>query len=111
MFSRDEVNFVRSLLQQLCAASIDSDRDDNEDAEKTKRNHIAGTPLSKLKSVEFEKSFYFLHGSMEHQERLKSFSAFSKAGRAILFSTDVAARGLDLAAVRSVVETKSRLTA
>ncbi|KAJ1735674.1 ATP-dependent RNA helicase dbp7 [Coemansia sp. Benny D160-2] len=46
-----------------------------------------------------------LHGSMQQKNRTDTFEAFSKATLAsILFTTDVAARGLDLPNVTSIVQ-------
>ncbi|KAJ2066320.1 ATP-dependent RNA helicase dbp7 [Coemansia sp. S155-1] len=48
---------------------------------------------------------YRLHGSMQQKRRTETFSAFSKSRHAsILFTTDVAARGLDLPNVTSIIQ-------
>ncbi|KAJ2744295.1 ATP-dependent RNA helicase dbp7 [Coemansia sp. BCRC 34301] len=48
---------------------------------------------------------YRLHGSMQQKRRTETFSAFSKSQHAsILFTTDVAARGLDLPNVTSIIQ-------
>ncbi|KAI8322522.1 DEAD-domain-containing protein [Martensiomyces pterosporus] len=48
---------------------------------------------------------YRLHGSMLQKRRTETFSAFSKSTQAsILFTTDVAARGLDLPNVTSIIQ-------
>ncbi|KAJ2898835.1 ATP-dependent RNA helicase dbp7 [Coemansia aciculifera] len=48
---------------------------------------------------------YRLHGSMQQKRRTETFSAFSKSKHAsILFTTDVAARGLDLPNVTSIIQ-------
>ncbi|KAJ2861278.1 ATP-dependent RNA helicase dbp7, partial [Coemansia asiatica] len=46
-----------------------------------------------------------LHGSMQQKRRTDTFSQFSKARHAsVLFTTDVAARGLDLPNVTSIIQ-------
>ncbi|KAJ2849405.1 ATP-dependent RNA helicase dbp7 [Coemansia brasiliensis] len=48
---------------------------------------------------------YRLHGSMPQKRRTETFLAFSKARRAsVLFTTDVASRGLDLPNVSSIIQ-------
>ncbi|KAJ2117094.1 ATP-dependent RNA helicase dbp7, partial [Coemansia sp. RSA 788] len=48
---------------------------------------------------------YRLHGSMPQKRRTETFLAFSKARHAsVLFTTDVAARGLDLPNVSSIIQ-------
>ncbi|KAJ2808263.1 ATP-dependent RNA helicase dbp7 [Coemansia guatemalensis] len=48
---------------------------------------------------------YRLHGSMLQKRRTETYTAFSKARHAaVLFTTDVAARGLDLPNVTSIVQ-------
>ncbi|KAJ2783195.1 ATP-dependent RNA helicase dbp7 [Coemansia javaensis] len=48
---------------------------------------------------------YRLHGSMPQKRRTETFVAFSRAqGAAVLLTTDVAARGLDLPNVTSIVQ-------
>lgn len=52
-------------------------------------------------------TIYKLHGSLTQQERTTTLAAFTKAPsseHAILFCTDVAARGLDLPQIETVVE-------
>lgn len=47
---------------------------------------------------------FALHGKMEHKKRLKVYSEYLAAGRAVLFCTDLAARGLDFTDVELVVQ-------
>ncbi|VDO11080.1 unnamed protein product, partial [Rodentolepis nana] len=49
-------------------------------------------------------NFYRLHGNMDPKERYSVFQAFSGCPNGILFTTDVASRGLDLAGVAWVVQ-------
>ncbi|KAJ2611832.1 ATP-dependent RNA helicase dbp7 [Coemansia sp. RSA 1365] len=50
-------------------------------------------------------SLYRLHGSMLQKRRTETYTAFAKARHAaVLFTTDVAARGLDLPNVTSIVQ-------
>nr|CUU99196.1 hypothetical transcript [Hymenolepis microstoma] len=49
-------------------------------------------------------NFYRLHGNMDPKERQSVFLAFSGCPNGILFTTDVASRGLDLAGVAWVVQ-------
>jgi ATP-dependent RNA helicase DDX31/DBP7 len=45
-----------------------------------------------------------LHGSMEQDDRKKSFLGFGSEKSAILVSTDVAARGLDFPKVKYIIQ-------
>jgi ATP-dependent RNA helicase DDX31/DBP7 len=45
-----------------------------------------------------------LHGSIDHRQRLQTYSQFLAAESAILFTTDVAARGLDLPKVTHILQ-------
>jgi ATP-dependent RNA helicase DDX24/MAK5 len=46
---------------------------------------------------------YALHGQMQQRQRLKSLHRFSTQTNAVLITTDVAARGLDIPLVQHVV--------
>ncbi|KAJ6243651.1 atp-dependent RNA helicase ddx31-related [Anaeramoeba flamelloides] len=63
--------------------------------------NIYGTELVKL--FEHVKLFR-LHGNIDQKNRTNTFFQFSKATSGILFSTDVAARGLDLPLVDWIVQ-------
>lgn len=45
-----------------------------------------------------------LHGNMEQEDRRTTFQTFKTEKSAILFSTDVAARGLDFPKVRCIIQ-------
>lgn len=45
-----------------------------------------------------------LHGSMKHEDRRTAFQAFKTEKSALLFSTDVSARGLDFPKVRCIIQ-------
>ena len=47
---------------------------------------------------------YRLHGSLPQVDRTETFFRFCKAEAGILFTTDVAARGLDLPALDCIVQ-------
>jgi ATP-dependent RNA helicase DDX31/DBP7 len=79
--SRDTVRFYQLLL----AAPLSSEGD-------------AGEPLLG------ELPLYFLHGGMTQQERTSTYHKFSEAKHGILFSTDVAARGLHLPKVSWIIQ-------
>ncbi|XP_051153338.1 probable ATP-dependent RNA helicase DDX31 [Leptopilina boulardi] len=55
--------------------------------------------------------FFKLHGNMSQKERTEVFKTFKKANSGVLFCTDVAARGLDLPKVDSVVQYTGPLSA
>ena len=50
---------------------------------------------------------YFLHGGMAQGARTKSFFAFCRAPKGVLFCTDVAARGLDFPHVSWILQTSA----
>ncbi|KAI9333059.1 P-loop containing nucleoside triphosphate hydrolase protein [Zopfochytrium polystomum] len=80
---------------------------DKEDAkEETKSKDVIFDPDSfSFDSTFFERtSIIRLHGNMPQNLRTGAYSAFSKANRAVLFCTDVAARGLDLPDVTDVIQ-------
>eukprot|EP01101_Sappina_pedata_P002156 TRINITY_DN12416_c0_g1_i1.p1 TRINITY_DN12416_c0_g1~~TRINITY_DN12416_c0_g1_i1.p1 ORF type:complete len:617 (-),score=242.31 TRINITY_DN12416_c0_g1_i1:23-1873(-) len=54
--------------------------------------------------LEDGKNIFKLHGDMSQVDRSKIFSSFSKSTSAVLFCTDVAARGLDLPAISWIVQ-------
>jgi ATP-dependent RNA helicase DDX10/DBP4 len=45
-----------------------------------------------------------LHGRQKQQQRLQTYNKFARANHAVLFATDIAARGLDFAGVNWVVQ-------
>lgn len=45
-----------------------------------------------------------IHGNVEHVDRVKSISKFTAAESAVLFCTDVAARGLDIQGVTTIIQ-------
>lgn len=45
-----------------------------------------------------------IHGNVEHIDRIKSISKFTAADSAVLFCTDVAARGLDIKGVTTIIQ-------
>ncbi|XP_054807650.1 DEAD-box ATP-dependent RNA helicase 17 [Prosopis cineraria] len=45
-----------------------------------------------------------LHGNMDQEDRRKTFQSFKTGKSALLFSTDVAARGLDFPKVRCIIQ-------
>lgn len=45
-----------------------------------------------------------LHGNMNHEDRKTTFQAFKTDKSALLFSTDVSARGLDFPKVRCIIQ-------
>ncbi|TPX33013.1 hypothetical protein SmJEL517_g04003 [Synchytrium microbalum] len=47
---------------------------------------------------------YKLHGDLPHPARMASFNHFKSQNRAILFCTDVAARGLDLPDISTIIQ-------
>ncbi|KAF2069024.1 hypothetical protein CYY_009655 [Polysphondylium violaceum] len=50
------------------------------------------------------KPFFSLHGKAPHNQRVKVFDAFSSAKNGVLFSTDLASRGLDIPNVDWVLQ-------
>ncbi|KAJ2473890.1 ATP-dependent RNA helicase dbp7 [Coemansia sp. RSA 2322] len=98
----------------------DDDDDDDSDSEapvrhgaakRFGRSDRAAGPTLKEDEIVLDSSvfpgakLYRLHGSMQQKRRTETFSAFSKSLHAsILFTTDVAARGLDLPNVTSIIQ-------
>jgi len=56
------------------------------------------------KSFEVGKTLFKLHGNLQQVERTEVYFGFCQAKSALLFSTDVAARGLDLPNVNWIVQ-------
>ncbi|KAJ1875911.1 ATP-dependent RNA helicase dbp7 [Coemansia sp. RSA 990] len=80
------------------------------DMQKQGADKAAG-PALKEEEISLESSMitgvdlFRLHGSMPQKRRTETFLAFSKARRAsVLFTTDVASRGLDLPNVSSIIQ-------
>ncbi|KAJ2304107.1 ATP-dependent RNA helicase dbp7, partial [Coemansia sp. RSA 2706] len=92
--------------------SDSEDQRDNEDQRDEKNDKKAKADLTlKDEDITLESSvipgvgLYRLHGSMPQKRRTETFVAFSKAQHAsVLFTTDVAARGLDLPNVSSIIQ-------
>ena len=58
-----------------------------------------------MSTVRFRRQCYMLHGKMKHRERLASYTHFRKAeSEAIMFTTDVSARGLDIPEVSHILQ-------
>jgi len=55
-------------------------------------------------SEDVVKSTLMLHGDMDQADRTKTFEAFKKFESAVLFTTDVAARGLDIPKVNWIIQ-------
>ncbi|KAJ2548178.1 ATP-dependent RNA helicase dbp7 [Coemansia sp. RSA 1933] len=94
---------------------LDSDLDDDgdKDAGKSKRGEKPDKsgPTLKDEDIALESTvlpgakLFRLHGSMQQKNRTETFAEFSKmTTAAILFTTDVAARGLDLPNVTSIIQ-------
>ncbi|KAJ2084325.1 ATP-dependent RNA helicase dbp7 [Coemansia sp. RSA 988] len=91
----------------------DEDGTDSEDAFKDRKQPAPATAELTLREedISLESSvvpgagLYRLHGSMVQKRRTETYTAFAKARHAaVLFTTDVAARGLDLPNVTSIVQ-------
>ncbi|KAJ2494054.1 ATP-dependent RNA helicase dbp7 [Coemansia sp. RSA 2050] len=119
-----EADATDELAQELFRNmddSINNNSDDDDDDSGAKssdtkpdRHHgkaDKGGPTLKEDEIVLDSSvfpgakMYRLHGSMQQKRRTETFSAFSKSRHAsILFTTDVAARGLDLPNVTSIIQ-------
>ncbi|KAJ2155682.1 ATP-dependent RNA helicase dbp7 [Coemansia sp. RSA 637] len=127
LLCKDSVDFMFFLLAhgglvpeatngQAHADDLFKDMDDAEARNKSledrrrEKTEQAGLKL-KDEDITLESSvisgvgLYRLHGSMPQKRRTETFLAFSKARHAsVLFTTDVAARGLDLPNVSSIIQ-------
>ncbi|KAJ1842485.1 ATP-dependent RNA helicase dbp7, partial [Coemansia sp. RSA 2703] len=92
----------------------DKDKDKDGDSKKSRSQRPAGgrggpqltaTDIHLQSNVFPGVKMFRLHGSMQQKQRTETFSAFSREQHAsVLFTTDVAARGLDLPNVTSIVQ-------
>ncbi|KAJ1959263.1 ATP-dependent RNA helicase dbp7 [Dipsacomyces acuminosporus] len=108
--------YADDLFKNLNASGSDGgdDDDDDDDAKggrgKSEKPEKSG-PVLKDEEIALDSSVFAgaklfrLHGSMLQKRRTETFTAFSKSRHAsILFTTDVAARGLDLPNVTSIIQ-------
>ncbi|XP_046614736.1 probable ATP-dependent RNA helicase DDX31 [Neodiprion virginianus] len=91
MATQDMVDYHAEILTSVLCKQSDEDDEDSE-------------PL-----VDVE--FFKLHGNMTQKERTEVFKTFRAAKSGVLLCTDVAARGLDLPKVDSVVQYTGPLSA
>ncbi|KAJ2162572.1 ATP-dependent RNA helicase dbp7 [Coemansia sp. RSA 552] len=106
----------RAHAEDLFANLENSDHIDEDDSDQDADGGRGGdeksaTLVLKDDDISLESSIvrgvalYRLHGSMPQKRRTETFLGFSKAqGASVLFTTDVAARGLDLPNVTSIVQ-------
>lgn len=60
---------------------------------------------SLLKLVAAQANVFKLHGNLDHKTRMETFTTFTKeAGNCVLVCTDIAARGLNLVHVSSIIQ-------
>ncbi|XP_063972541.1 probable ATP-dependent RNA helicase DDX31 [Diachasmimorpha longicaudata] len=91
MATQDMIDFYAEIFPLVLRKSTDDEDDDSE----------------ALVDVEFFK----LHGSMSQKERTEIFKTFRQARSGVLLCTDVAARGLDMPKVDTVVQYTGPLSA
>ncbi|XP_053596514.1 probable ATP-dependent RNA helicase CG8611 [Microplitis demolitor] len=91
MATQDMVDYYTNILSSVLTKLDDEDDEDSD-------------PL-----VDVE--FYKLHGNMTQKERTEVFKTFRQSRTGVLLSTDVAARGLDLPKVDSVIQYTGPLSA
>ncbi|KAJ1668076.1 ATP-dependent RNA helicase dbp7 [Coemansia sp. RSA 1813] len=111
----DTKSYADDLFKGLAS---DDDSDDDDDAgnkkssndKKSEKSDKSG-PTLKDEDIALESTvlpgakLFRLHGSMQQKNRTETFAEFSKMTTAsILFTTDVAARGLDLPNVTSIIQ-------
>ncbi|XP_044595106.1 probable ATP-dependent RNA helicase CG8611 [Cotesia glomerata] len=99
MATQDMVDYYTNILSSTLTKLDDNDNDDDDDEE--------DEGMDPLIDVEFFK----LHGSMTQKERTEVFKTFRLSRTGVLLSTDVAARGLDLPKVDSVIQYTGPLSA
>lgn len=61
-------------------------------------------PVAELKQTYLSCKTFRLHGNMKQEDRRNAFQAFKTEKLALLLSTDVAARGLDIPRVRCIIQ-------
>ncbi|GAB1601275.1 probable ATP-dependent RNA helicase DDX31 [Argonauta hians] len=93
--TQDSVEFHFKLFSDIFR--LDDDDDSNAVLELIEKK------LKKKKNTCLVK-FYKLHGNMSQEDRTKNFTSFSSSRCGVLLCTDVAARGLDLAHVKWIVQ-------
>ena len=84
--NRDSVNFHYALISNATIEIVDESR-----------GKLVRQPV-------IPSDFFKLHGGMTQIERSETFKKFVGLDRAILFCTDVAARGLDLPHVNWIIQ-------
>ncbi|XP_047307645.1 DEAD-box ATP-dependent RNA helicase 17 isoform X2 [Impatiens glandulifera] len=81
----DAVDFHYSLLSEFCWSSNSQ-------------------PELEQKNLFLKCKIFRLHGNMKHEDRKNAFQAFKTEKSALLLSTDVSARGLDIPKVRCILQ-------
>ncbi|TPX39142.1 hypothetical protein SeMB42_g06442 [Synchytrium endobioticum] len=109
MSCKDSVDFHHRILaaspfaddedDDLSSHSIHSSRKQNLSSSNSKTSEI-GLTSSHIPNT----LLYKLHGDLPHSSRMAAFNHFQSVTRGILFCTDVAARGLDLPDISTIIQ-------
>ncbi|KAI9503973.1 P-loop containing nucleoside triphosphate hydrolase protein [Coemansia spiralis] len=109
----DNQSYVDDLFKSLDGGSESEDDSSSEKGGSAKKRELPDKTGPRLNDDETVldstvlpgAKLFRLHGGMQQKNRTETFSAFSKSSMAsILFTTDVAARGLDLPNVTSIIQ-------
>jgi ATP-dependent RNA helicase DDX31/DBP7 len=95
---------TRSSSNKKAKRRDDDDNDDDDDDNDSNNNNNGDSDEEPEAERLLPCSLFKLHGNLTQTFRTSTYTAFGKSSRAVLFATDVAARGIDIPRVDWIIQ-------